>query len=206
VLPLSHDEVVHGKRSLLGRMPGDDWQRFANLRAYYGFMWAHPGKKLLFAGAELAQPTEWNHDAQLPWELLDDPRHRGVQQLLRDLNHLLAREPALHAWDGDPRGFRWAIGDDAGNSVFAWLRFAEGARPALVVSNLTPAPLHDYRIGVPREGRWELAINSDDVDYGGSGVGQGEAHAESVSIHGQPYSLALTLPPLATVIYLAGQA
>jgi 1,4-alpha-glucan branching enzyme len=205
VLPLSHDEVVHGKRSLLGRMPGDDWQRFANLRAYYGFMWAHPGKKLLFAGGELGQPTEWNHDAQLPWELLDDPRHRGVQQLLRDLNHLLAREPALHAWDSDPRGFRWAIGDDAGNSVFAWLRFAEGARPALVVSNLTPAPLHDYRIGVPREGRWELAINSDDVAYGGSGMGQGEAHAEPAPIHGQSHSLALTLPPLATVIYLAGQ-
>ncbi|MCX7512189.1 1,4-alpha-glucan branching protein GlgB [Frateuria sp. STR12] len=205
VLPLSHDEVVHGKRSLLGRMPGDDWQRFANLRAYYGFMWAHPGKKLLFAGAELAQPTEWNHDAQLPWELLDDPRHRGVQQLLRDLNRLLAREPALHAWDGDPRGFRWAIGDDAHNSVFAWLRFAEGARPALVVSNLTPTPLHDYRIGVPLDGRWVAAINSDDAGYGGSGAGQGEAHAEPVPIHGQPWSLALTLPPLATVIYLAEQ-
>ncbi|MGN2251864.1 1,4-alpha-glucan branching protein GlgB [Frateuria sp. GZRe12] len=205
VLPLSHDEVVHGKRSLLGRMPGDDWQRFANLRAYYGFMWAHPGKKLLFAGGEVAQPTEWNHDAQLPWELLDDPRHRGVQHLLRDLNHLLAREPALHAWDSDPRGFRWAIGDDAGNSVFAWLRFGQDARPALVVSNLTPTPLHDYRIGVPREGRWELAINTDDAAYGGSGMGQGEAHAEPVSIHGQSHSLALTLPPLATVIYLAGQ-
>ena len=203
VLPLSHDEVVHGKRSLLGRMPGDDWQRFANLRAYYGFMWAHPGKKLLFAGGELAQPTEWNHDAQLPWELLDDPRHRGVQQLLRDLNHLLAREPALHAWDGDPRGFRWAIGDDANNSVFAWLRFAEGARPALVVSNLTPTPLHDYRIGVPREGHWELAINTDETGYGGSGVGQGKAQAEPAPTHGQPWSLALTLPPLATVIYLA---
>ncbi|MGN2243299.1 1,4-alpha-glucan branching protein GlgB [Frateuria sp. GZRR33] len=206
VLPLSHDEVVHGKRSLLGRMPGDDWQRFANLRAYYGFMWAHPGKKLLFAGGELAQPTEWNHDAQLPWHLLDDPRHRGVQQLLRDLNHLLAREPALHAWDGDPRGFRWAIGDDAGNSVFAWLRFAEGARPALVVSNLTPTPLHDYRIGVPREGRWELAINSDDARYGGSGVGQDEAQAEPVPVHGQSHSLALSLPPLATLIYLADRA
>jgi len=206
VLPLSHDEVVHGKRSLLGRMPGDDWQRFANLRAYYGFMWAHPGKKLLFAGAELAQPTEWNHDAQLPWELLDVARHRGVQQLLRDLNHLLLGEPALHAWDGDPRGFRWAIGDDAGNSVFAWLRFAEGARPALVVSNLTPTPLHDYRIGVPHAGRWELAINTDDAGYGGSGVGQGEAHAEPVPVHGQSHSLALTLPPLATVIYLAERA
>ncbi|WP_414655927.1 1,4-alpha-glucan branching protein GlgB [Frateuria sp.] len=203
VLPLSHDEVVHGKRSLLGRMPGDDWQRFANLRAYYGFMWAHPGKKLLFAGAELAQPTEWNHDAQLPWELLDDARHRGVQRLLRDLNRLLVEEPALHAWDGDPRGFRWAIGDDATNSVFAWLRFAEGARPALVVSNLTPTPLYDYRIGVPRDGPWRLAINTDAGDYGGSGVGQGEAPAEPVPVHGQPYSLALTLPPLATMIYLA---
>ncbi|HEV2622987.1 MAG TPA: 1,4-alpha-glucan branching protein GlgB [Frateuria sp.] len=203
VLPLSHDEVVHGKRSLLGRMPGDEWQRFANLRAYYGFMWAHPGKKLLFAGAELAQPTEWNHDAQLPWELLDDVRHRGVQRLLRDLNRVLVEEPALHAWDGDPRGFRWAIGDDANNSVFAWLRFADGARPALVVSNLTPTPLHDYRIGVPREGLWQLAINTDADDYGGSGMGQGEVQAEPAPTHGQPYSLALTLPPLATVIYLA---
>jgi len=206
VLPLSHDEVVHGKRSLLGRMPGDDWQRFANLRAYYGFMWAHPGKKLLFAGAELAQPTEWNHDAQLPWELLDDPRHHGVQRLLRDLNQLLVREPALHAWDGDPRGFHWAIGDDAHNSVFAWLRFAEGARPALVVSNLTPTPLYDYRIGVPRAGRWHLAINTDEAAYGGSGVGLDEAQAEPVPIHDQPYSLALTLPPLATAIYLATQS
>jgi 1,4-alpha-glucan branching enzyme len=206
VLPLSHDEVVHGKRSLLGRMPGDDWQRFANLRAYYGFMWGHPGKKLLFAGGELAQPTEWNHDAQLPWDLLDDPRHRGVQQLLRDLNQLLAREPALHAWDGDPRGFRWAIGDDAHNSVFAWLRFAEGARPALVACNLTPAPLHDYRIGVPREGRWRLAVNTDAIGYGGSGVGLAEVRADPVPVHGQARSLALTLPPLATVIYLAEQA
>ncbi|MEI7037431.1 1,4-alpha-glucan branching protein GlgB [Fulvimonas yonginensis] len=203
VLPLSHDEVVHGKRSLLGRMPGDDWQRFANLRAYYGFMWGHPGKKLLFAGGELAQPTEWNHDAQLPWELLDDPRHRGVQRLLRDLNRLLAREPALHAWDGEPRGFRWAIGDDADNSVFAWLRFAEHARPALVVSNLTPRPLRDYRIGVPREGRWHAAIDTDATAYGGSGAGQAEAWAEPVPVHGQPHSLALALPPLATVIYLA---
>jgi 1,4-alpha-glucan branching enzyme len=206
VLPLSHDEVVHGKRSLLGRMPGDDWQRFANLRAYYGFMWGHPGKKLLFAGGELAQPTEWNHDAQLPWELLDEARHRGVQLLLRDLNRLLAQEPALHAWDGDPRGFRWAIGDDAANSVFAWLRFGEGARPALVVSNLTPTPLHDYRIGVPREGRWQLAVNTDASDYGGSGVGQDEAWAQPVPVHGQGHSLALTLPPLATVIYLAESA
>ena len=206
VLPLSHDEVVHGKRSLLGRMPGDDWQRFANLRAYYGFMWGHPGKKLLFAGGELAQPTEWNHDAQLPWELLDDARHRGVQRLLRDLNRLLAAEPALHAWDGDPRGFRWAIGDDTANSVFAWLRFAEDARPALVVSNFTPTSLHDYRIGVPREGRWQLAVNTDAGDYGGSGVGQAEARADPVPVHGQPYSLALTLPPLATVIYLAERA
>ena len=204
VLPLSHDEVVHGKRSLLGRMPGDDWQRFANLRAYYGFMWGHPGKKLLFAGGELAQPTEWNHDAQLPWHLLDDPRHRGVQLLLRDLNRLLRSTPALHGWDVDPRGFRWTVGDDSTNSVFAWLRFAEGAAPVLVISNMTPVPRHDYRIGVPDAGCWRLALNTDAAGYGGSGVGQGEAWAEPVPAHGQPHSLVLTLPPLATVIYVPG--
>jgi 1,4-alpha-glucan branching enzyme len=205
VLPLSHDEVVHGKRSLFGRMPGDDWQKFANLRAYYGFMWAHPGKKLLFNGGELAQPTEWNHDAELAWHLLDDPRHRGVQHWVRELNRLYQAEPALHAWDGDPRGFRWVIGDDATHSVFAWLRFAEGARPVLVVSNLTPVPLHDYRIGVPQGGCWREALNSDARDYGGSGVGQGAVQADDHPSHGQPHSLVLSLPPLGTVFLLPEQ-
>ncbi|WP_285401221.1 1,4-alpha-glucan branching protein GlgB [Luteibacter sp. ME-Dv--P-043b] len=204
VLPLSHDEVVHGKRSLLGRMPGDEWQRFANLRAYYGFMWAHPGKKLLFTGAEIAQPHEWNHDAQIAWELLDSPLHLGVQKTVRDLNHLYAATPALHAWDADPRGFRWVVGDDAGQSVFAWLRFAEGGRPALVVSNMTPTPRHGFRLGVPEGGRWREAFNSDAVDYGGSGVGnEGARHAEAVPAHGFDHSLVASLPPLSTVIFVA---
>jgi 1,4-alpha-glucan branching enzyme len=201
VLPLSHDEVVHGKRSLLGRMPGDDWQRFANLRAYYGYMWTHPGKKLLFTGGEIAQPREWNHDAQIDWDLLDDPRHLGVQKLVRDLNKVYATEPALHAWDADPRGFRWVIGDDAGNSVFAWLRFGPEARPLLVVANMTPSPLHGYRLGVPAAGRWRELLNTDAADYGGSGLGnEGGVDADTVAAHGQPASLAITLPPMATLI------
>nr|WP_132141860.1 1,4-alpha-glucan branching protein GlgB [Luteibacter rhizovicinus] len=204
VLPLSHDEVVHGKRSLLGRMPGDDWQRFANLRAYFGFMWAHPGKKLLFNGGEIAQPHEWNHDAQIAWDLLDDPKHLGVQTLVRDLNRLYAAEPALHAWDTDPRGFRWVIGDDAVQSVFAWLRFAADGKPALVVCNMTPSPRRDFRIGVPLRGRWREAINTDASVYGGSGLGNdGGRHADDVGSHGFEASLSLTLPPLATVILIA---
>ena len=204
VLPLSHDEVVHGKRSLLGRMPGDEWQRFANLRAYYGFMWGHPGKKLLFTGAEIAQPHEWNHDAQIAWELLDNPLHLGVQKTVRDLNRLYASTPALHAWDTDPRGFRWVIGDDASQSIFAWLRFAENGRPALVISNMTPTPRHGFRIGVPDGGRWKEAFNSDASDYGGSGVGnEGERHTQDVHSHGFDRSLVLSLPPLSTVIFVA---
>ncbi len=204
VLPLSHDEVVHGKRSLLGRMPGDEWQRFASLRAYLGYMWAHPGRKLLFNGAEIGQPGEWNHDAQLPWNLLDEPHHRGVQQWVRDLNHLYTSEPALHALDDDPRGFRWLVGDDADNSVLAWLRLADDARPVLVVSNFTPAPRHAYRVGVPRGGVWHMALNSDASVYGGSAVGQSQVDAEALPAHGQPCSLALTLPPTATIILTAG--
>ncbi|MDF4004241.1 1,4-alpha-glucan branching protein GlgB [Luteibacter sp. PPL552] len=204
VLPLSHDEVVHGKRSLLGRMPGDEWQRFANLRAYYGFMWAHPGKKLLFTGGEIAQPHEWNHDAQIAWELLDHPLHLGVQKLVRDLNRLYASTPAMHALDTDPRGFRWVIGDGAEQSVFAWLRFADGSRPALVVSNMTPAPHHGFRLGVPEAGRWREALNSDATDYGGSGVGnEGARHTQAVPSHGFDQSLVLSLPPLSTVIFVA---
>ncbi|MET0504318.1 MAG: alpha amylase C-terminal domain-containing protein, partial [Luteibacter sp.] len=184
--------------------PGDEWQRFANLRAYYGFMWAHPGKKLLFTGAEIAQPHEWNHDAQIAWELLDQPLHLGVQKAVRDLNRLYSATPALHAWDTDPRGFRWVIGDDAGQSIFAWLRFAENGRPALVVSNMTPTPRHGFRVGVPDGGRWREAFNSDAADYGGSGVGnEGERHTQEVASHGFDRSLVLSLPPLSTVIFVA---
>jgi len=202
VLPLSHDEVVHGKGSLIGKTPGDRWQQFAGLRAYYGFMWAHPGKKLLFMGGELAQRREWNHDAELDWGLLDDPAHRGVQALVRDLNHAARALPALHALDHRPEGFQWVIGDDSHNSVFAFLRYgAPGSHEVvLAVSNMTPVPRHAYRVGVPFAGRWEEIINTDAGTYGGSNVGNdGEVAAQAQPSHGQPASLALTLPPLATV-------
>jgi 1,4-alpha-glucan branching enzyme len=201
VLPLSHDEVVHGKGSLYGRMPGDEWQKFANLRAYFGFMWGHPGKKLLFMGGEFAQQHEWNHDQSLDWHLLDAPRHRGVQQLVRDLNRLYRTEPGLHALDHRPEGFRWIIGDDRAQSVFAFLRLADDSAPVLVVSNFTPVPRDGYRIGVPVGGTWREVINSDAVDYGGSGIGNGgTVEAEAVTAHGEPSSLLLTLPPLATIM------
>ena len=201
VLPISHDEVVHGKGSLLGRMPGDEWQRFANLRAFLGFMWAHPGKKLLFMGSEFGQRAEWNHDASLDWHLLDDPRHRGVQRLVRDLNRLYAALPALHARDADPGGFHWLVGDDRTNSVYAWLRQAEGAAPVLAVVNLTPLARHDYRIGVPQGGGWRELLNSDAAMYGGGNLGNGGgAFAEPRPVHGMPASLSLLVPPLSLLL------
>lgn len=200
ILPLSHDEVVHGKGSLLGKMPGDRWQRFANLRAYYGFMWGHPGKKLLFMGAELAQAREWNHDAQLDWGALDDVHHAGVQKLIRDLNTVYRATPALYGSDADPQGFAWVIGDDQNNSVFAFLR-RHGDACALVVSNMTPVPRSDYRVGVPVAGRWRELLNTDAGVYGGVNMGNGGgASTIPQSLHGQAQSLALTLPPLSTLI------
>jgi 1,4-alpha-glucan branching enzyme len=206
VLPISHDEVVHGKGSLYGKMPGDDWQKLANLRAYLGFMWTHPGKKLLFMGCEFAQIREWNHDGSPQWELLDDPRHRGVQQLVRDLNFLYTRETALHESDGEPAGFRWIIGDDMNNSVYAFLRMSANAPPLLVVCNMTPVPRAGYRIGVPdidEDGRtWEEILNTDAVAYGGSNLGNaGQVTADAHAAHGHPHSLALTLPPLSTLVF-----
>ncbi len=202
VLPISHDEVVHGKGSLLGRMPGDDWQRFANLRAYLGFMFTHPGRKLLFMGCEFGQPTEWNHDAGLPLHLLDDPRHRGVQTLVRDLNRLYVQYPALHAHDDDPSGFAWVVGDDAGNSVVAFLRKGKrGDAPVLVVINFTPVVQHAYRIGVPQGGQWREVFNSDAGIYGGSNLGNGgSVTAEQQSMHGHAQSLPLLLPPLGAIV------
>jgi len=202
VLPLSHDEVVHGKGSLLGKMPGDRWQRFANLRAYYGFMWAHPGKKLLFMGGELAQPQEWNHDASLDWALLDDPLHRGVRDLLRDLNRVYRTQPALHERDCEGAGFHWIVGNDRQNSVHAWYRAGHAAAPPVIaICNFTPVPRHGYRLGAPRAGRWRELLNTDALAYGGSGVGSGgELQADEQPSHGQPYSLTLTLPPLATLL------
>jgi 1,4-alpha-glucan branching enzyme len=206
MLPLSHDEVVHGKGSILGRMPGDDWRRFANLRAYYGFMWGHPGKKLLFMGQEFGQPTEWNHDAELPWNLLHDERHAGVQRLVRDLNWLYRTEPALHKLDGAKQGFAWIEPGDAEQSVLAWLRHDDVGRTMLVASNFTPTPRHGYRLGVPAGTRWREVLNTDASVYGGSNVGQPGAtlQAQPVPAHGQPASITLTLPPLATVFLLPG--
>ncbi|MCP1171441.1 1,4-alpha-glucan branching protein GlgB [Ralstonia chuxiongensis] len=204
ILPISHDEVVHGKGSLLGKMPGDEWQRLANLRAYLAFMWTHPGKKLLFMGCEFGQVGEWNHDASPEWHLLDDPRHRGVQRLVHDLNALYRNEPSLHARDTAPEGFNWVIGDDRTNSVFAFLRLDGEGRPMLVVANMTPVPREGYRIGVPpADGatHWQEVLNTDAAVYGGSDLGNGGAvDVDHVAAHGQGQSLVLRLPPLGVVV------
>jgi 1,4-alpha-glucan branching enzyme len=203
ILPLSHDEVVHGKGSLFGKMPGDRWQRFANLRAYLAFMWTHPGKKLLFMGGELAQEREWNHDIGLDWHLLDDPAHAGVQRLVRDLNRLYRGTPALYALDCEPGGFAWIDANNGDESVVSYLR--RGRAPgelAVVVANFTPVVRGDYRIGVPQAGAYAERINTDATCYGGSGVGNlGRAEAEPVAMHGHPFSLRLTLPPLAVLVF-----
>lgn len=203
VLPLSHDEVVHGKGSLLGKMPGDAWQQFANLRALYAYMWAHPGKKMLFMGCEFAQGPEWNHDSALRWDQLEIPAHRGVQSLVRDLNRLHRDEPALHQLDDEPGGFEWIASDDAGASVIAFLRKpADDGTPVMVVCNLTPVPRENYQLGVPRAGYWRELLNSDATVYGGSGLGNsGGVWSAGEAAHGRADSLRLTLPPLA-VLYL----
>ena len=199
VLPLSHDEVVHGKHSILGRMPGDEWQKFANLRAYYGAMFAHPGKKLLFMGNEIAQHQEWNHDQSLDWHLLDKPAHRGVQQLLRDLNRLYSATPALHEIDFDGAGFEWIDWNDRDSSILSWLRRDKHGRSIICITNLTPLVRESYRIGVPEDGTFRTVLNTDDRLYGGSGVGTDSVTAVGVEQHGRPFSLDLTLPPLATI-------
>jgi len=204
VLPLSHDEVVHGKGSLLGKMPGDTWQKFANLRAYFGFMWTHPGKKLLFMGGEFGQIAEFNHDASPHWHLLDDAHHHGVQLLVRDLNRLYSHEPALHLLDSEPGGFDWLVGDDSANSVFAYRRTDGAGRELVVVCNMTPVPRVGYRVGMPREGRWSEVLNTDAGVYGGSNMGNGGLiHTEAIQSHGWPHSASLTLPPLATIVLRA---
>lgn len=201
ILPISHDEVVHGKHSLIDKMPGDRWQKFANLRAYLSFMWTHPGKKLLFMGCEFGQWREWNHDQQLDWYLLQYSEHKGVQKLVGDLNRLYREEPALHDQDDAPQGFQWLIGDDAINSVYAWLRWSKDGKPVLVVANFTPVPRQSYRVGVPFAGRWNELLNSDADTYAGSNYGNGGgAFTEEVPSHGQSLSLELNLPPLAVLI------
>jgi 1,4-alpha-glucan branching enzyme len=183
-------------------MPGDDWQRFANLRAYYGFMWGHPGKKLLFMGQEFGQPDEWNHDVELPWALLADARHQGVQRLVRDLNVLYRGWPALHRRDCEAQGFEWIAAQDAGLSILAWVRRNGNDAPVLVVCNFTPLPRYELRLGVPTGiARWREALNTDSAFYGGSDLGNGgrEITTEEVGSHGRAQSIRLTLPPLATL-------
>jgi 1,4-alpha-glucan branching enzyme len=208
VLPLSHDEVVHGKGSLLAKMPGDDWQKFANLRALFGYMWTHPGKKLLFMGGEFGQWREWNHDQSLDWHLLEYAPHRGLQRYVQDLNRLLRSEPALYELDFEPAGFEWVDPNDWEQSVLSYLR--KGRDPnelLLVVGNFTPVPRHHYRLGVPRAGRWREILNSDAELYGGSGLGNlGGVEAVPLPSHGHPYSLTLTLPPLAVIVFKAPPA
>ena len=201
VLPLSHDEVVHGKGSLLGKMPGDDWQKFANLRLLLGYMYAQPGKKLLFMGSELGMWREWNHDGSLDWHFLDYQRHAEIQDWIGALNHLYQSEPALHELDCEPKGFLWIDASDAMQSVISFIRKGKSTNDImLVICNFTPATRRDYRVGVPRGGYWHEVLNSDDKEYGGSGQGnQKSLRNEKISWHGQPYSLTLTIPPLAVV-------
>jgi len=206
VLPLSHDEVVHGKGSLIGRMPGDAWQQFANLRVYYGFMWTHPGKKLMFMGGEFAQGREWNHDAGLDWHSLETHWHAGVQRLVRDLNRLYRAAPALHQRDCEAEGFAWIEANDADHSILAFERRGKpGAPPVVVVSNFTPNPHPGYRVGVPAPGFYAERLNTDAEIYGGSGMGNlGGVHAEPVACQNRPQSIVVTVPPMATVVFELG--
>jgi 1,4-alpha-glucan branching enzyme len=206
VLPLSHDEVVHGKRSLLGKLPGDRWQRFANLRALYGLMWAHPGKKLLFMGGELAQEQEWSEDRSLDWHLLDDPDHAGVRALVRDLNAAYRGQPALWQVDFTSDGFAWLEPNAAGENVLAFLRRDAGGAPLVCVANLSPVVREPWRVGLPAGGPWREVLNTDSRFYGGSDVGNGlGVEAEPVPWNEQPFSAELVLPPLAVVWLVPGK-
>ncbi len=203
VLPISHDEVVHGKGSLINKMPGDDWQKFANMRAYLAFMWAHPGKKLLFMGSEFGQWQEWNFNTSLEWAALEAANHQGLQQFVKDLNRLYRQEPALHQVDFEWTGFAWIDANDSDNSVFSFMRKAKNSDDfVIVVSSYTPVPRQNYRVGVPKAGYYREILNSDAEAYWGSNVGNaGGCQAEETPFHGQPYSISITLPPLATVMF-----
>jgi 1,4-alpha-glucan branching enzyme len=205
VLPLSHDEVVHGKGSLIGKMPGDDWQKFANLRALYGYMYGMSGKKLLFMGAEVAQWSEWNHDGSIEWNLLEHERHAGIKAWLTALNQAYVNVPALHELDCDPAGFEWISADDVEQSAIAFLRKGSGGNDAVLVAcNFTPVPRQGYTLGVPKGGGWRFLLNSDDPAFGGSGTANPETiEAAPRPSHGRPYSVTLTLPPLSTVFLRA---
>jgi len=201
VLPLSHDEVVHGKGSLIGKMPGDEWQKFANLRLLFAYMYAQPGKKLLFMGGEFAQVREWGHDTSLEWHVLQFPVHRGIQAWMEQLNRVYREERAMHELDNDPAGFEWVDCNDSGTSAISLLRKAKKPEETvLVVCNFTPVPRMAYQVGVPREGYWRELLNSDAREYGGSGTGNmGRVLAQTEPAHGRPYSLSLTLPPLGAI-------
>jgi 1,4-alpha-glucan branching enzyme len=208
VLSLSHDEVVHGKRSLWSKMPGDSWQKFANLRLLFGYQYAQPGKKLLFMGGEFGQKKEWNHDNVLTWKLLELPEHAGIRKWVEDLNQLYRSEPALHVQDCIAAGFQWVDGSDADHSVISFLR--RGTEPdsiVLVVFNFTPVPRSNYRVGVPQSGFWRELLNSDTRIYGGTGSGNlGGLEASPIPSHGHPWSLDLTLPPLGMLFLKPGHA
>jgi 1,4-alpha-glucan branching enzyme len=208
MLPLSHDEVTHGKGSLLSKMPGsDDWQKMANLRLLYGYMYSQPGKKLLFMGAEIGQWHEWEHDGSLDWHLLQYAPHQGIERWLADLNRLYASQPALHAQDCDWHGFSWIDCNDSAASILAFMRHGNpGDRPILVVANFTPVPRTEYRVGVAHKGAWRELLNSDADVYGGSGMGNlGTVEARSEPSHERPHSLVLTLPPLAVVFLVPAE-
>ena len=204
ILPLSHDEVVHGKGSLLDKMPGDKWQKLAGLRSLYAYMWSHPGKNLLFMGQEFGQPREWSHERSLDWHLLEDPGHAGLQRAVGDLNRVLRDTPALYDEDFEPSGFWWLEPNDAENNVVAFGRVShDGEHVMICVANLSPVPREGYRVGLPRSGRWREALNTDAHDYGGSGVGNmGGVDAEPVPWHGQAFSAQLTLPPLGVLWFV----
>jgi 1,4-alpha-glucan branching enzyme len=203
MLPLSHDEVVHGKGALLNKMPGDEWQKLANLRAYFGFMWGHPGKKLLFMGGEIGQAAEWNHDSSLHWDLIDHPAHSGLQRLVRDLNRIYSHYPAMQFGDLHADGFEWAVVDDRENSVIAMLRYeAKRTAAMLVISNFTPVPRHGYRLGVPHAGLWRDVLSTDADIYGGSGGRAGNRVAETIESHGRNNSITVDLPPLSTLMLI----
>jgi 1,4-alpha-glucan branching enzyme len=200
VLPISHDEVVHGKGSLLAKMPGDHWQKLANMRAYLAFMWTHPGKKLLFMGQEFAQPSEWSESRDLDWWLLDHHPHRGMQQLVSDMNRLYLANPSLWELDHDPDGFQWIDGGNADQNILSFLRFDAAGNPIAVVVNFAGHPYHNFRLGLPKPGLWTEILNTDAEVYGGSGVGNfGGVQTQEHQSHGRPYSAEITAPPLGSV-------